>query len=259
MNARASEGGLEGRASAGSRGRSLGAAFRRRLRALFISGRLPALLGGLGLGIVLYGLLFSPDYDIRGVQVEGASTGEPARIVDEAALLDRSIFRVDPQAAADRIAALSYVESVEVSIHFPATARVQLVERTPAAVWEFEGESYLVDESGVLMAPLDAGQDDGLPIIQSEDSDPGLGEQVTSEAVALAAAVATSEAGEEVGWFVWDPASGLTAKLTDNRRVLLGVPENPGLTVAVLEELLAEIDDDWQTLDLTVPERPAYR
>lgn len=257
MSARASEAGAGTSAGERSGGSQVGLSVRRRIRSMFVSGRLPALLFALALAIVLYGLLYSSDYDVRTVRVDGASIGDAETIAGRSAVMDESIFRVDPQQAADRIAALPYVESVHVTLEFPAQVHIDVVERVPVVIWQVAGETYLVDSHGNVLA--EAADDPELPVIMSNGDTVEPGDQVNAEPVRFAEAVNASRAGEEVTRFSWSSSTGLIAQLTENRRALLGTPEKAAAKVVVLEELISSIDDEWQTLDVTVPERPVYR
>lgn len=259
MSARASETG-----AASPRGQTVskpdaGVSLRDRIRSMFATGRLPALIVALSLVIVLYGLLFSADYDVRTVQVDGAAIGDPGAIAERAAVMDESIFRINPQEAADRLASLPYVESVRVTVDFPAEVHIQVTERVPVAAWQAEGESHLVDASGNVLSPISSPAAGGIPVIVSDGARVAPGDRVDSGQVRVVEALLASPLRDEIQRFSWKSSTGLTVHLSENRRALLGPPDDAGMKIAALQELLPAIEDDWQTLDLTVPERPVYR
>jgi cell division protein FtsQ len=118
---------------------------------------LPALLlAGLALGA--WWLYRSPLLTVRDVSVEGTSAIS-AEIVREAAGLDgQSIFRADYDGARERVLALPLVKSVQIERDWPNGARIAVVERAPWGVWQAAGQSFVVDDEGVVLGlPAPAG------------------------------------------------------------------------------------------------------
>lgn len=75
------------------------------------------------------------------------------------------IVAFDPAAARARVEALPWVKSAVVERAFPETVRVAIVERTPLALWQYEGELHLIDTDGEIIAIRDLRAFRHLPIL----------------------------------------------------------------------------------------------
>jgi cell division protein FtsQ len=64
-----------------------------------------------------------------------------------------------------RIEFLPWVKSAFISRQLPDTLVVNVVERTPYALWQNEGEIWLIDDEGVEITQLNLGRYDGLPFV----------------------------------------------------------------------------------------------
>jgi cell division protein FtsQ len=61
------------------------------------------------------------------------------------------ILGIDPDRIAQRIKAISWVESVVVERRLPETLYVRIKERTPMALWQQNGKLALIDGGGVVL------------------------------------------------------------------------------------------------------------
>lgn len=105
------------------------------IRALAAGQAQEALLG-LGFGIDQVGLTghhFTSDRDVyKALDLEHA----------------RTFAAFDAEAALRRIEALSWVDSAQITRLYPGGLRIEIRERRPAALWDYKGRTYLIDETG---------------------------------------------------------------------------------------------------------------
>ncbi len=92
-----------------------------RLDQAMANGRIPAMLIVIVTGLLLYAFLFTNDFRVETVVVEGLQYGDGAAVVESSGLLDVSAFRARPDVAAAQIGVLPYVESVSVEFAFSGT------------------------------------------------------------------------------------------------------------------------------------------
>ena len=220
--------------------------------------------------VVLAGwwLYRSPLLSLREVEIEGTyvlSADEVRRIAD---LEGQSLLRPDFAGARERLLALPLVKEVRVSRAWPADARISVVERGPAAVWQASGQRYIIDDEGVVL-PLPLL--DGLPVIVQTDAAPLLapGDRVDPGAVAAAVRLvptAPQTLGRTVSALEFSQARGLTAVLTagdgSELRVTFGDARAYDFKVAALYAVLDRAAEEGRTLrrvDLRFGDRVAVQ
>jgi cell division protein FtsQ len=205
-------------------------------------------------GLMLWAFLFTNDFRIDSVAIDGLQHGESGVVLAEAALLDRSAFRAEPDAAAERIARLPFVESVTVDLEFPGEATITIVERAPVLNVEHGGEAVIVSGEALAMG---SGFIEGLPTLRLDSRGAPL-ETALSREVILAVTAIAGVYGPDV-MLVWSPDVGLVMELPDGALVNFGAPENIEAKLTVLTAIEAQLDEGWSELDLSVPTRPSYR
>lgn len=218
------------------------------------TGRLPSLLVAIAGAIVLYGFLFSGDYEVDDVVVKGAQLGDPVEIASASGAFGDSVFEVEPKVIAERLTALPYMQQVDIETHWPSQIVVNVTERVPVIVWETEESSFLVDARGQLLTATGNGMD--LPVVESEAVELEVGGQIDPRWVASVRAVYDS-LGPQLDRVIWSDREGLTARLDDKSIVMFGYPERFPLKVAVYQEVRTT-DMLWSVLDLREPDRPYY-
>lgn len=121
---------------------------RRRLRRLVVAGVVVGTLAA------LWGLSMTPLLDVDHIRVTGAtSTGPEAVAAATGIELGDALVTTPLGAAADRVARLPWVETVDVSRRWPGTIQVEVVERRPvAAVPAKAGGWVLLDAAGRQLA-----------------------------------------------------------------------------------------------------------
>lgn len=128
----------------------------------------------------------------------------------------RAMPLVDLQAVRQKLLRYGWIADAHVSRRLPDTLLVDIVERTPAAVWQDHGHLTLVDKDGVLLDPVQANAMPDLPLVIG----PGADRQEPAYQALLAAAPALKprvRAATWVGNRRWDLRfdSGETLKLPE--------------------------------------------
>jgi len=65
----------------------------------------------------------------------------------------RSLLGIDLKLARSRLEKLTWVESAEVTREYPDEIHVHIIERVPFAVWKENGKFWLIDKTGLKLAP----------------------------------------------------------------------------------------------------------
>lgn len=220
-----------------------------------VNGRLPAFLLSVGLAVLAFGFLFSGDFAVRTVVVQGNTLAYADSIVAASEALGRSIFWLDTQEVARRVASYPAVASAEVSAEFPDRVVVQLHERVPAFVWQTGDKAVLVDDQGWVIAE---GYAPKLPrIVEIQGNLPVPGSQLPAQLNEAIRAIG-DKLGTRLAMLEYDPTNGLMVQLADGRVAVLGSTDRIPLKLAVLQAALAS-PDQWSRLDVREPDRPYYQ
>jgi cell division protein FtsQ len=160
----------------------------------------------------------------------------------------------DTDAAKTRLEAVPWIRHAQVMRLLPSTLQVMVEERTPFAVWQSKGQTYVVDAEGVVLAPALRDAYTDLPLV--------VGEGAAKNAAALVAQLAAHDeltkhilAAIRVGDRRW------TLKLLSGTEVMLpddNVPE----ALASLLKLDRErrvLERDIATVDLRLLDRITVR
>lgn len=225
-----------------------------RLSGALRSGRLPALLVVLACALLLYGFLNSGAFAVSRVEVRGVSLGDAGAVAAEARALNESVFRVDSDAIADRVAQQPTVDSAAVHAELPDRVVIEVVERTPALAWQAGGETLLVDARGHVLA---TGAPGALPTIATAGPAPALGATLPVARVTAALAIAAALQGQ-AQQLRWSDADGFVATLSGNRTLQLGDETDVPRKLAAAQAVLAA-SGNWTLLDVSEPDRPYTR
>lgn len=76
-----------------------------------------------------------------------------------------SLVSYDVAEAQRRVAELPWVERATVRKFYPSTLAVEIVERRPFALWQRQGEVYMIDPSGTEIVPLEESRFAKLPFM----------------------------------------------------------------------------------------------
>lgn len=225
------------------------------MKSLVVTGRLPAFLLSVGLSVLVFGFLFSADFPVRVVVVEGNKVAYADSIVEQSGAMGKSIFTLDTSDVAQRVAQYPAVASADVHAELPDTIVVNVTERIPVLVWQTGQSSVLVDERGGVIA---AGDDKSLPrVIQTSGTSPKAGQQVPADIV-QAATYLWKQMGSSLTALGYDSTNGLTAQLSGGRTVVLGSGDQIPLKMSVVSAAL-KMSQTWSRLDVRQPDRPYYQ
>jgi len=83
----------------------------------------------------------------------------------------RAMPLVDLNLVRDRLLQYGWVQDAHVSRRLPDTLLIRIVERTPAAVWQNQGQLSLIDRDGVYLEPVSADAMPDLPLVIGPGAD----------------------------------------------------------------------------------------
>jgi cell division protein FtsQ len=108
---------------------------------------------------------------IDQVSLEGHRYTTDADIFDALDLVNAgSMLRFNGTEAANRMLRLSWVERVQIKPLVPNGLHVVITERTPFAVWEYEGRRQLIDKSGHRLASVGPASFTRLPRVHGDSA-----------------------------------------------------------------------------------------
>ena len=101
---------------------------------------------------------------IDDVQIAGNGETDDLTLLEKLEL-QGSLVWFDVEAAQERLMTLPWVERAVVRKFYPSTLSVEVVERTPYALWQREGEVFVIDRAGTEIVPLDEYRFSQLPFL----------------------------------------------------------------------------------------------
>lgn len=225
------------------------------------NGRLPAGIGAVGLAAALAYVVTDAQFAVDRVVITGVAALPGSTVAEATNALGQSVFRVDVNDVARRVAALPAVRHVDVAVQAPDTLVIRLEERQPVIVWETPDQSFLIDESGVVIAAADPAMASALPRLRALAGVPVpiVGGSVDVMPIRATQALNTrlpAETGLTRAVVTLDPAIGLIVQ-AEQWRALVGTGEQLGRKLAVLNVLVR--DQTWTDADVRDPERPVLR
>jgi cell division protein FtsQ len=200
-------------------------------------------------------LAVAAGFGVKRVNVEGQLHATDAAIT--AALNagpDTMMLGFDTDSAKARLEAVPWIRHAQVMRFLPSTLQVVVEERTPYAVWQKDGQTYVIDDEGVVLARAlrDAYRD--LPLVVGE----GAGKSASQLFAALAPYAALKEkmlAAIRVGDRRW------TLKLTSGVEIMLpddNVDEALS-SLTKLEQRQGVLERDIAAVDLRLLDRITVR
>lgn len=105
-------------------------------------------------------------FAVKKVEVFGANRIDRLRVYDIALQQqDRSMLAFDLEEVRQDLLRYGWVADARVSRRLPDTLVIDLVERTPVAVWQDRGRYTLIDRKGVVLPGVDPATVPGLPVL----------------------------------------------------------------------------------------------
>lgn len=219
---------------------------RRRLRRLLVVLAVLALAGG------AFGVTRSPLLDVDHVGFEGASGARATELAAAAEVHEGvAMVGVDPDTVAGRVAALAWVDTVDVSRHWPGTVRVRVTARVPVAV---DATGAGIDRGGHVIGPV-AGE--GLPEVGFTAGEAGtVVDDAHRDLVSVVASMPDDLRAEVRLARVDDGEVVLT--LSDRIRVRFGGAERASAKFAAIQALLDQAGrSTTAAIDVRVPSSPS--
>jgi len=159
------------------------------------------------LGMVAYWVFMSNTFYVFDARIEGARLLTAAEVYAMADVDGWHIFWIRPDEVEARLLNEPTIKQAEVSVGLPNRLTIRIEERRPLAVWQSNGESYFVDDEGVLFR-LRGDASDALVIRDMRDVPVQPGMQVDAEAVRTVVELHTLLPERRA--FDWRPAAGVS-------------------------------------------------
>jgi cell division protein FtsQ len=105
-------------------------------------------------------------FQVKKVEVVGADRIDRLKVYDIAlAQKDRSMAAVDLEDVRHDLMQYGWIKDARVSRRLPDTLVVDIVERSPAAIWQHNNRLSLIDEKGVVLEPVSVATMPDLPLV----------------------------------------------------------------------------------------------
>lgn len=212
-----------------------------------------ALVVGGQIGRVGDAFLVFVGFGIDDVKIAGEHEASEIAVLEK---LDPagSLISYDVKAAQERVASLPWVSRAVVRKFYPNTLSVELTERRPFALWQRDGEVYVIDRTGTEIELLEESRFAGLPFMVGSGANATapdfLADLFTQPDLAQRMRAAVLVAGRR-----WDLHldDGVTVKLPEKRQ---------RQALAQLMKLNTEhqlLERDVTVVDLRLPDRVTVR
>lgn len=171
---------------------------------------------------IAYGFA-SIDFYVYSADIADTQYTPKAAVYQQAGIDGYSIFFIDPDAIRQRLAELDHVHDAKVQIRLPARVSIELIERQPAILYQMQGNSWWIDDEGVIMPAV--AKREGLIKLIDEDTGAAIDERHIDPAV-LQAIQTISKDLPQVTTFRYQEPYGLFFISPEGWRVYLGTAEN---------------------------------
>ena len=202
----------------------------------------------------------TPVFSVKTIEVAGGSTGVTNQVKRSLRTTDgTSLLKFDGDTAQQTVLALSTVAAVRFDRAFPHTLRVVVVPEHAVAVVRQGASSYLVAESGRVMATVERRDRPALARIWiTRDVQLQVGARAEGDLLAAVTAVAPLVGSGFPGRVssVTATQAALTLRLRSGLELRLGEPVDVALKLAVAARVIPLLTSDSTYLDVAVPERP---
>lgn len=213
---------------------------------------------------LLYHVAASDGFRIERVDVVGSRLVPPPEIEQAAAATGLNIFWLKEDEIGHRLQAITAVQTVWVRAVLPDRLEVRIVERTPVAVWQNGGMSYLVDAEGRILRMTD--QAVALPTIIDTGNQP-MGAASTVDRAALTTMFQLQQllprvAGLTPGALEYSQDTGITVVVDGGQRVRFGRDDDLEWKVGAVATLRRELSRTGrraEVIDVRFRDRPYVR
>lgn len=223
--------------------------------------KLAAVLVGAVLGVTIFQL---PAFAVTQVQVQGLRQLPEQRVLQPLDLYGQNILVLPIEAVQATLTIDPWIRRVDIQRSLPGRITIYVEEREPAALWQANGTTYLVDIDGTILDP--AGDQTHLPFIRDLDgATPTPGEKKDGSIIALAIAltnVLPQEIGQGAKYFEYLSYGGLVVETHQGKRARFGDAQDFQWKLAVWKAVLKEAEAqklDAGHVDLRFGDRPFFR
>ena len=229
-----------------------------RLGVLWGTGQLAALVLSIACTGALIYLLTANALTVQTLTIVGTTATNREEIAAGVGVMGNNIFTVEPQAAAERLAALPTVREATVWPELPDRLVVRITERQPVLIWQSGSSRFQVDERGVVMAlnpPAERSQN--LPNVTVRDLEaPAVGGQIDAAIVTKLTLLLrrAPEYGLPVAALDYSPQSGIVLHVDKERTILFGEGARLDEQLAVAAAV-AGSESNWTVLNVTDTDR----
>lgn len=135
------------------------------LALLLVAAVYGVLVGG-QVGNIFGGLTSAAGLRISAIQISGQSETAELDVLERLAIPEHeSMVLFDVNAARERVQQIPWVDEVTIRKVFPGTIEVTITERVPFALWQRDGEVFLIDAEGRVLSDYIAPRYRGLPVL----------------------------------------------------------------------------------------------
>jgi cell division protein FtsQ len=204
-------------------------------------------------------------FAVRRVEVAGAVHLSPARVRLLAKVpSDATLLRFPAAEVADRVATDPWAESVSVTRVFPDGMRIRVTERTPVALVQTRGGSWLIDGQGYVIAQQGSKDPSAtVPVVKDvPELDPKAGRRTGSEVLLNAIRVLTGVSPSLAATVtaVTAPSIDGTALMTRGRiEIVIGQAVDLTIKDQLVWEILRKRGGKVVSIDVRTIERPTSR
>ncbi len=207
------------------------------------------------IGVLTWAMTDSRMY-VSGINLGGASLVPQDEIYAQSGLANVHAFWINPQQAAENIKAVPGIQDATVTVQWPATINVVVVERVPQVLLVDGTREWWVDKTGARYASR--GELPGLlPVVNDSK------QEMTSVPVeAVQGALQLRELRPNIERLYFDFERGLSYQDGRGWRGYFGTGTDMAQKLAVYESLVADLQDNGITpklIDVTKPLSPYYK
>jgi len=184
-------------------------------------------------------------FGISAVKLSGNHRTQPEEILSALGFAPgESIFAVDVGQARKQLMALPWVFDADVRRQYPDSISVNIVERSPFALWQRPGGLYVVERSGRTIALASARQFPHLPMLAGDGAPEAAADLLDAVAMhrAVSARVKVVERVSGRRWNLLLDGNVIVELPEDNWTRQLDVLEHLIVDKGVLERDVSEID-----------------
>jgi len=108
-------------------------------------------------------------YAARDVTIAGLKNRQPVAVLKAIGIKPNdSLIGFDANAARGVLEKVDWVKKAEVRRIYPNQLEIDIVERVPFAIWQRDGEFYVIDKFGAAFTSLEASDVEGLIVVTGE-------------------------------------------------------------------------------------------